>query len=54
MLFRSAHGAKIPSVRANKWKSVIDGLVTDGALVESGGCVVASVDSDKLEQLPLF
>ena len=50
-----AHGAKIPAMRANKWKAVIDALITAGKLHEVNGCVLAVVGSkDEFEQLPLF
>ncbi len=49
-----AHGAAVPRLRANKWKSIIDSLITSGELTERNGCVVASVDSNKLEQQQLF
>lgn len=49
------HGAKIPALRANKWKAVIDALITDGKLHDVNGCVLAVVGSkDEFEQLPLF
>lgn len=50
-----AHGAKIPALRANKWKNVIDALITNGKLHEVNGLLVAVVGSkQELEQLPLF
>lgn len=50
-----AHGAKIPAQRANKWKAIIDRLITDGKLHEVNGLLVAVVDSKhEYEQLPLF
>jgi hypothetical protein len=50
-----SHGAKIPAVRANKWKSVIEQLITEGKLHEVNGLLVAVVESkQEFEQLPLF
>ena len=50
-----SHGAKIPAVRANKWKAVIDALITNGKLHEVNGLLVAVVGSkQEFEQLPLF
>lgn len=50
-----AHGAKIPAVRSNKWKAVIDALMAEGKLHEVNGVVLAVVDSKhEFEQLPLF
>ena len=50
-----SHGAKIPAVRANKWKSVIDVLIAEGKLHEVNGLLVAVVESkQEFEQLPLF
>ena len=50
-----SHGAKIPSVRAHKWKTVIDALMADGKLHEVNGLLVAAVESkQEFEQLPLF
>lgn len=50
-----AHGAKVPAVRAQKWKTVIDALMTGGKLHEVNGVVLAVVDSkQEFEQLPLF
>lgn len=43
------HGAKIPSVRAHQWKAIIDGLVTDGKLIEVEGCVVAAPEVSDAE-----
>ena len=50
-----SHGAKIPAVRAHKWKAVIDALMTDGKLHEVNGLLVAVIESTQgFEQLPLF
>lgn len=50
-----AYGAKIPQMRAHKWKAVIDALITDGKLHEVNGFVLAVVGSkDEFQQLPLF
>jgi len=50
-----AHGAKIPAIRAHKWKSVLDSLITEGKLHEVNGLLVAVVESkQEFEQLPLF
>jgi len=50
-----SHGAKIPDVRAHKWKAVIDALITNGKLHEVNGLLVAVVGSKhEFEQLPLF
>jgi len=50
-----SHGAKIPLVRANKWKSVIEQLITEGKLQDVNGLLVAVVGSkDEFQQLPLF
>ena len=48
-------GARIPAVRADKWRSVIDALIADGKLVESSGVVLVVVEpSSDFEQLSLF
>lgn len=48
-------GARIPAVRADKWRSVIDALVASGRLVEMGGSIVASVEvKESFRQLDLF
>ena len=50
-----AHGAKIPAMRANKWKAVIEELVTVGKLVEIDGSVVSSLECrNSFRQLDLF
>ena len=50
-----AHGAKIPAMRAHKWKAVLDNLITEGKLHEVNGLLLAVVDSkQEFEQLPLF
>ena len=50
-----SHGAKIPAMRANKWKAVLDELVAIGKLHEANGSLVASIESkNEFEQLPLF
>jgi hypothetical protein len=49
-----AHGAKIPKQRAQYWKAIIDGLITDGKLVERDGCVFVVADKNTFEQRLLF
>ena len=46
-------GASILAMRANKWKAIIDRLVTDGKLTERDWCVVAIADTS-FKQLALF
>ena len=48
-----SHGAKIPQQRAHLWKAILDGLVTDGRLIERNGVLVAPVKDDD-KQMMLF
>jgi hypothetical protein len=49
-----SHGAKIPLVAADVWKSVIDQLVKDRKLVMSDRGVHGSTELDKPKQMELF
>lgn len=48
-----AHGAKIPKLRANQWKSVIEELIDERKLDEVNSCVVVPFFND-VRQLDLF
>lgn len=49
-----SHGAKIPLVAADIWKSVIDQLVKDRKLVMSNRVVHGPVELEKPKQMELF
>ena len=49
-----SHGAKIPLVAADIWKSVIDQLVKDKKLVMSDRVVHGPVELEKPKQMELF
>lgn len=48
------HGARIPAMKANKWKGVVDELITDRLMIETNGVVSVPVVEDKPKQMELF
>lgn len=50
-----SHGAKIPAMRAQKWKLVIDALIASRKLHEVNGVLLAAIESkQEFRQMDLF